>query len=373
MSYESYDVCKFEKTCFSSTSIFFYVEKNSDYFNQELQNCCVLKKGCGTLLNAKICKCITDKSNITFVNLTNNLKFSNESTWLINQWSKGSHPSHFAFKMIPTGIIFGMREKFLLPKIINKIYWQDYSTNKLSEFEQNILDLALSHKNVTIKELVFSSDNDFYCFANTYTYQKLQVYSKKKTHLIYFQENAEKKLKIKNNVYGKAINNCPPLRAVLILRSQGYGKRTLLGENLIRNFLKKHKISLDKILITSQNSSTIQAQVFNNYGLIISPHSSQLVNLLFAQKKTVVLIASPFFYEDVFFDLAKISGLFPIKSQGHKSTAKYFSNPKCLSEKTAYSDGCYKTWRELLSADTILVRKIIEHDLNLAVSKLKNC
>jgi hypothetical protein len=235
----------------------------------------------------EICNCQTAKSKIVFsekktLGLGN---FLNEKTWLINQWTRKSHPSHFAFKMVPTGIIFGMREKFFLPKVFDNIYWQDYKTKQFSDFEQNVFDIAMSHENVTVKKNVFSNENNFFCFKTTFTHQKLQVYSEKKEHLKYFQQYSEEKIGIKNNIYGNIQNSCPPLKAVIIVRSQGNGKRKLIGDNYIKNYLKQYNISLEKVTISSQNSSSEQAKIFNSYGLIISSHSSQLANLLFAQKK----------------------------------------------------------------------------------------
>lgn len=253
------------------------------------------------------------------------------------------------------------------------IYWQDYVAKNLSEFEKNVFDLSTSHGKVKIKNLLFSTDDDFYCFENVYTHQKLQTYAEKSDHLKYFQEMAEKKLHLVNNVFNNSKNTCPPYKAVLILRNQGYGNRRLVGESIIFKVLQKHNISLDRVIISSRNSSITQAKVFNSYGLIISPHSSQLTNLLYAQKKSVLIVPSPFFYEDVFFNLANVLGLETVKSIGHKSSVKRLLKPECLNEKVFNSLNCSKTWRQVLSGDTILDETIIENDLNVAIDKLKKC
>jgi hypothetical protein len=85
------------------------------------------------------------------------------------------------------------------------------------------------------------------------------------------------------------------------------------------------------------------------------------------------LIAAPFFFEKVFFKLAEVLDLFPIKSLGHSSTGRNFSNPNCLNDKKFFSANCFRTWRQVLQEDVILDKKIIEKDLKKAIHKLKGC
>lgn len=291
---------------------------------------------------------------------------------MINQFSHDSHPSHFSFKMIPTGIIFHMREKFLLPEKMERIYWQDYKTKKLSEFESNIFDIAISHQKVQVGELMFSQDN--ICFSNTYTNQYLQLYSSKKEHLIYFQEYAEKKMGLKNLVYGRKTNGCPPRKAVLITRVDGRGKRDLIGIDYISNFLKSKNYSFEKFAISKLNSSYVQAKTFNSFGIIITPWSSQLTNMIFAQKKAVSMIITPFCYENVFPNLSNVSGLHTILSLGHKPSGTNFDNRKCLFSKSFFEKDCFKTWRELIeNHNTLIDRAIIEKDLTKAISIIERC
>lgn len=102
-----------------------------------------------SVLRPEICFCSTLKSKIVFKNIYDNNKkinFFDGNTWMINQWNKKSHPSHFAFKMVPTGIIFNSREEYKLPNIIERLYWQDYESSALTDFESNIFDIPFTPK-----------------------------------------------------------------------------------------------------------------------------------------------------------------------------------------------------------------------------------
>ena len=375
-SNESYHVCKFKNTCFTKSKIIVYVKNSANILNSAFDECCVKKTKCNRLLlKREICICFSLRSYITFEDISGmakNTSFISGNTWMINQFSRSSHPSHFSFKMIPTGIIFNMREKFQLPKIMHRIYWQDYETNNLTEFESNIFDIAISSKKVHVGELLFSPDN--ICFSNTYTNQYLQVYSKKKEHLIYFQEYAEKKMGLRNLVYGRKTNGCPPRKAVLITRVDGKGKRNLIGIDYISEYLKSKNYSFEKFAISKLNSSFVQAKTFNSFGIIITPWSSQLTNIIFAQKRAVSMIITPFCYENVFPKLSNVSGLHTILSLGHKPSGENFGNQKCLHSKSFYEKKCFKTWRELIeNHDTIIDKEIIEKDLAKAISLIENC
>lgn len=369
-----YSICRFKNACYSAEKIFLYVKYSADVLNREFSNCCIKKTLCNShIIDSDICKCATPKSTIYFIQGNNKFStFVKGNTWLINQWSTKSHPSHFSFKMIPTGIIFNMRAKFALPRIMDRVYWQDYKTNALSEFEKNIYDISLSHKKVLVKELMFSKLN--ICFSDTYTNQEVQMYSHKQEHLKYFHQYSEKKLGLKNLIFDDKNKSCPPKRAVLIKRKEGHGMRSLINEKIIFDYLKFKNFSFEKVVISSKNSSLVQARTFNSFGIIISPWSSQLTNLLFAQKKTSVIIAAPFCFEDVFVNLSKICGLNTQLSIGHGSTGKIFNRPECLKSKQFYGRGCFKTWTQQNSNhNTILKKNIIERHLEAAIMNIEKC
>ena len=315
------------------------------------------------------------RSNIVFYdhpNVSMIQNFDKRPTWMINQWWKTSHIFHFSFKMVPTGIIFNMREKYGIPKNLETIFWQDYNTTNFSPFEKDIYDIALSHGRIHIKRNLFSNFKKELCFKSVYTSQKPGRFAYKPEQLINFQKYAEKKFRIVNTVYkSNRINKFLPLKAVFITRNEGNGNRKILGYEIIKRILLRNNISLVQKTISSQNSTLVQANVFNSYGLIITPHSSQLANLLFAQKNAIVLIIAPFLFEDVYIVLANLCGLRPMISIGHSSTGNDFDKPSCLISKHYNAKNCYKTWRQSLGYDTILNQSIIEHDLKIAIKLLK--
>jgi hypothetical protein len=308
-----------------------------------------------------------------FLSINDKLDFLNGNTWMINQWSKGPHPDHFTFKMLPTGIIFGKRELFGLPKLFDRIYFQDYLSTNLTDFERNIFDLSMSHKKVDVKMMLFSKNREKYCLSNTFTSQTLQQHAKNSAELDFFHKAAEVKMSLKNLVYSTAIKSCPPVKAMLMERRDMQHQRRIIDSSFIKQFLAKSNITLDYVFISSKNSSKEQAIAFNSYGLIISPHSSQLTNLLFAQKNTVVLIVAPFLFEHVFYNLAKLNNLRPIISDGHNTTCKKLQYSSCLKKKVFLDRTCHKTWREVLSCDTIIDKTILSKHLQESVNFLLNC
>ena len=179
---------------------------------------------------------------------------------------------------------------------------------------------------------------------------------------------------LKNLVFRKSYRTCPPKKAVLITRIEGCGKRNLIGIKYISDFFKSKKFRFEIVPISKSNSSSIQAKVFNSFGIIIAPWSSQLTNLLFAQKQSVSVIITPFCLENVFPKLSNISDLHTILSLGHKSSGYDYDKKSCLKSTVFYENDCYNTWQRMLrNHDTIIEKEIIEKDLQKAISFIQSC
>ena len=367
-----FDICNFKNSCFNSSAIFVFVKNHSSLLNKYYKECCVLKTRCDKLFNPLICRCATKRSNIVFMDKNFNEKFAKEPVWMINQYHKGSNIYHFSLKMIPTGIIFDTSEKFEIPKNLKSIYWQDYKTKNFTPWELNIYNIALSSRQINITKNIFHHSKERYCFESSFTSQNIQRFAYKPEQLNEFQKNAEQKFGIVNTVYkSKSRNKLLPKKAVFITRSEGNGHRKIIGYEIIQKILSRNNISLVQKEISSFNSTLSQAKIFNSYGLIIAPQTAQLTNILFAQKKTVVLIIGSFFYEECYNNLANLCGLRPVFSRGHASSGKNFDKPSCLSSKRFFPKDCFKTWRQSLMFDTIINQSIIENDLNTVLKLLK--
>lgn len=311
-----YNICNFKNACFSNNKTFIYVTKYANDYNNEIKHCCGNSTKCVNF-DSRICLCATKRSEIEFVNYSDKKLFFNTTTWMINFWNtrtKYINPAHFAMKIVSTAVILNLAKS--LPSFFDSMYFQDINEKTLSDFEKSFLDL-LSKSVIKTGPTIFAKTNQFMCIKSTYTSQILQKFALKQEHLSFFRDSAAKKFNITLKPNYKMV------KALILLRNNGMGLRRFQNIKQMEYVLKKYKIVYEKKIISSENSTLIQAKTFNSYSIIISPHSSQLVNLLFCRLKTVLILVTPYLVDNCFTDLASMCGLQLIKSVGHN----YF-NPK---------------------------------------------
>jgi hypothetical protein len=84
---------------------------------------------------------------------------------------------------------------------------------------------------------------------------------------------------------------CPPARVALLKRMPGDGAlRGFANEGVIDEIAAEFGIShVDRISIGSKNTTAEHVALFNSIGLLITGHSSQLTNLIFASRNTAVV------------------------------------------------------------------------------------
>lgn len=99
---------------------------------------------------------------------------------------------------------------------------------------------------------------------------------------------------------------CPPRRAVLLTRLD---RRILNVAELDAYMLSRHGLTLEHHLITERNSSLEQVALFAETGLILSSHSSQLINVLFSHPSQAIVEISAEFYNVDFAAYAHAVGL----------------------------------------------------------------
>jgi hypothetical protein len=79
-------------------------------------------------------------------------------------------------------------------------------------------------------------------------------------------------------------------RGMLLVRTEGSGGRALTNVSQVKYLVQSvFGVSLDSVVIDSTTDIRLQSQVFRQYGLIISSHSSQLKNLALACPCTIVI------------------------------------------------------------------------------------
>eukprot|EP00123_Amoebidium_parasiticum_P020354 comp48294_c0_seq1/m.47617 comp48294_c0_seq1/g.47617 ORF comp48294_c0_seq1/g.47617 comp48294_c0_seq1/m.47617 type:complete len:489 (-) comp48294_c0_seq1:491-1957(-) len=82
---------------------------------------------------------------------------------------------------------------------------------------------------------------------------------------------------------------CPPPRAVVLQRTEGTGRRMILNYDVLDRVFARHGMTYTNVSIGGEDGSDRQISLFNNFGLMVSSHSSQLKNLIFAPKNSIVI------------------------------------------------------------------------------------
>lgn len=99
---------------------------------------------------------------------------------------------------------------------------------------------------------------------------------------------------------------CPPKRAILLTRSD----RKILNVAELRAWMQQeYRIDLELHEVTGRNTSKEQIALFGTTGLILSSHSSQLINVLFSHPGQSLVEITPEFYNVDFAAYAHALGL----------------------------------------------------------------
>lgn len=369
--YYNYDLCNFKRSCYSKNEIYIDTKHGHEELNENIDKCCVQKKECKGI-NKNICKCITEKSRIKFVKFNSATEFKSGTNWMINQWYTNKHnPSHFSFKMVLSGSIFQYRNYYGLPKRFEVMFWQDLVTESMTNFETNIFEIVMNGTKTTYDKIIFAKEKFRICFDNVLTSQLTQVYAKRPEDLEYFRQSASLKL----NLSFSEDKSAPDMNAMILIRDSISEPRKFLNMDKVHNLLRKMKISFTEVTISGKNSSYFQAKMFNNFNIIISPHSSQLSNLLFCKKNTIVIELTPYFVDSCFYDLAIVNNLIPIISVGHGTDSEVVVKSK---KKSCFFNGSKNFSMPCLykpiitqSGNTYVNIAILENDLLKALHILK--
>eukprot|EP01134_Creolimax_fragrantissima_P000667 CFRG0667T1 len=88
----------------------------------------------------------------------------------------------------------------------------------------------------------------------------------------------------------KFTDKCPPLDAVVLRRTEGTGLRRVLNYDVIDRVFKRNGInSYRNVTVSGADDTLAHVKVFSNFGLMVSSHSSQLKNLIFSPKNSIVI------------------------------------------------------------------------------------
>jgi hypothetical protein len=152
--------------------------------------------------------------------------------------------------------------------------------------------------------------------------------------------------------------SCPLPRAILLYRSEGLGGRTILNFDVLDRVLSAFGIEYTNVTISSLSTTVEQAHLFSTVGLVISSHSSQLKNVVFAVDNTVVIEVKPLMWSDAFERSTEHLHIV------HKHSINHTAD---MEQVQAHPSFRSRPDRALILADFHLNETILRHDLHEAL------
>lgn len=131
-------------------------------------------------------------------------------------------------------------------------------------------------------------------------------------HYGIFSTHPDDTARFREKVYSRfglagANARCPPRKAVMLYRHN----RGIVNREEIRTMLKaEFGIELEYATIDETSSSAAQVSLFASTGLMLSSHSSQLINVLFSPAGSAMIEVAPEFYNADFAEYAHGMGIF---------------------------------------------------------------
>ncbi|KAJ3230067.1 hypothetical protein HDU81_004794 [Chytriomyces hyalinus] len=329
-----YNVCHFKRVCtvHHETEFFTYDETLTSQLRQQYE-CCfnnASSPACAKETHA-FCLCFTSESRAVFRTLPREghvVSFEPQPAFQISQYlkKKKHHFAHFAFSVVQLHSILRHSATLNLPKIETVIFQDGAGTGKLNSVESSLWDVISNGKGgaprLEVDDFRFmrvrrnDSNQMFgyprYCFESVHTAVGRDVYAMTTEDMDGFKQAARSSLGLLYSETG-----CPPRKAAIVIRRRGMGLRRILNMDQVIHLMRQKGIQTIETLNPSEDESLDkQASQFSSVGLIISSHSSQLANLLFAHPNAAVLETSPVF-KNAFRHLGNVSRLKYINSVGH--------------------------------------------------------
>ena len=103
-----------------------------------------------------------------------------------------------------------------------------------------------------------------------------------------------------------ALLACPPARAILVLRPD---RMILNSEALIQRLYERFYLRVEAVTVDATTPSRDQAAMFAGAGLVLSAHSSQLINVLFSARGQAMVEVTAEFYNLDFAQYARGVGV----------------------------------------------------------------
>ena len=103
-----------------------------------------------------------------------------------------------------------------------------------------------------------------------------------------------------------SLMDCPPPRAVFVVRPDRFVTNL---RDIVERVRERYNVVLEPVSVDASTPSAEQARLFAGAGLLLSAHSSQMVNVLFSGANSVMVEVSAEFYNLDFFQYARSVGV----------------------------------------------------------------
>lgn len=246
----------------------------------------------------------------------------NSHYWSIHKWVSHAHIAHWTQKLMYWQSIYQHRS--VLPfSTIDKLLFHD-TTLPVPEHFVHILNMtlqsALDDKHAlyrkyfydndptvitdsqSLMSITHKSDNQYLCMSELSMTPTYGMLSDTSFDTEQFRKSAYKHY----DLYPAGINKCPPRRAVLLYREN---RGILNWQQIELHLLDTYNIVLERETISERNTSIEQAALFASTGLLISSHSSQLINVIFSHPSQVIIEMTANFYNSDFAQYAHAMGV----------------------------------------------------------------
>lgn len=157
----------------------------------------------------------------------------------------------------------------------------------MSDHEAFIYDNAVAGLPSAPAAPLFQSDLEHpmpaRCFAHVSTTSVTAKVASERNEANVFRTRAYDALGIKPQT-------CPPPAVTLLFRTEGRARRTLNEAEILAGLSTRHGLrNVTAITINDGTTSEQQVRLFAETGLLLSSHSSQLINMLFSQRGAAVV------------------------------------------------------------------------------------
>lgn len=262
--------------------------------------------------------------------------FSN--VWSIHKWVRAQHIAHWAQKLVLFQSLYQHSSLFehAVPNVDAMLFFD--TDSQYSEHQAVILNASLASAldersplislpdpkrwiwapeiearskaaSERIEKAVNESDKQLMAIAHT-PITRLSF----TPHYGIFSTHKDDTIQFRREVYRQmdlpALRQCPPRKTVLLYRHN----RKILNQDAILYMLKNDfgiaERDIEVATVNEDTPSRDQVSLFASTGLMLSSHSSQLINVLFTQPSSAMIEVAPEFYNADFSEYAHGMGVF---------------------------------------------------------------